>query len=537
MFRKVIDAVKYQLEPDRGPPIDGDPVHRRFMTTAGHALPNVARKTLAASAYIGKGRIKDAVRVMRRKGNLPKLEERKGEDIDDHIARNAERADHHTNEYLGNPKGIQSAEHIAKADRHTAVYQRLKQYKKTGKIHESSKKESGTVNEALGRNSYRAKSLANRGGKSVLSPKKEPRTTITKVGDIKDKKPKWQKEVEDAIDKEDDPKYMRESLIKKVKRAFNKITGIQRRGLAYKTEKDYEDATNKADAYHDTYLHYKDRYGKSKKKFDKLSMDWYKDKRNKTDERIKDLGKRSGRIENAGRLEEAVSRRLIAKRSAEKQRTKYVVRKGEMPPIITPKSRFKFTDKEVNKLKGILDKQKSRRAEAKTLAMEIKKGVKTKANVPSAPEASRGTSVSVYSTPPSPGGHIHNAQPHVTDLVRAHQGKVPSKKKDAEGDLLRGFTTWTTEFAKTGDIKYLDSAKKAALTHYASMIAKISHHPGHPEYDTARSNAKSMLDAHLEAISNLKKTLPTPKPIAQKPQKTGGIFSRLKKMFKENSEV
>jgi hypothetical protein len=189
----------------------------------------------------------------------------------------------------------------------------------------------------------------------------------------------------------------------------------------------------------------------------------------------------------------------------------------------------------VNKLSGVLDKQKSRRAEVKALAMEIKKGVKTKVNVPAVPVSSRATSVSTFAKLPTPGFHVQNSQPHVndpaTDPVRAHQ--TAPKKSDKEGDLLRGFNTWSGEFAKSGNPRHLELAKTAALAHYAAMIAKISHHPGHADYDTARAHADTMLNAHMSALNRLKDHVPEK---VEAPKKKG-FLSRIKGMFKESDDV
>jgi len=482
------------------PRIPGDPPHLEIFTKVGHALPNVARKTLAASAYLGKGRIKDAVRVMKRKGNLPKLEE-------------------------------------ALVDRGG----------KKGKVHPLKL--------------------------SPLSPEAQEKRAKAKKF--------WNKDKEDyqkAIDRENEGedlgtrpkgKYFEESISGQITRLKKWVHGKKRKEEAinkwaskanqaeYKSQHYDRKSKYNWSEYRRSNLEAKKNKGKSVKSQEKRDRDednaksfrynalrnsaWSSEAGNKAAKLRKHVGDaESGHLPKFGRnkLEEAVSRRLIAKRSAEKQRTKYVVRKGKMPPIITPKSRFKFTDKEVNKLKGILDKQKSRRAEAKTLAMEIKKGVKTKANVPDTPESSRASSVSVFANPPSPGRHLHNAQPHVTDLVRAHQINVP-KKQDKEGDFLRGFNTWIGEYVKTGDDKYLKSAKSAALSHYAAMISKISHHPGHPDYDTAKSQAKEMLDAHMDALKNIDSHIPKSSSPIKSPKTMAkpGILSRLKKLFKENNEV
>lgn len=532
-----------------------------------------------------------------------------GEDIDARISRNIERADHHTTEYMANKKGPMAGEHIQKADRHTALVSRLKRFKQTGKIHEESIEESffGQVTRlkkwikgrqrakdasnkwtaASSKEQYNSQSYDRRGKNEYWehrrserdmernakskSPAKRAQASSDKVrsdyhrdqwlknaaksGRARRKSDKLANYGWDAVnDHKKLPKFGRkkleEGVVRKIKRALT----------SWKTKQDLEDKMSKES----------DKIDKKYNPF-KLTRQERLQKdpaRTKAYERLVTLGKRQSAMTGGNifmpswpkkpgdlkymskkKLEEAVSRKLIAKKNAEKQRTKYVVRKGEMPPIMSPKNRYKFSGKELSKLKGILDKQQKQRSEVKAITADVRsqkklaaklKNAATKVNVPDTPESSRASSVSVFSKLPSPGGHIHNAQPHVTDLVRAHQGKTPEKKKDADGDLLRGFNTWTNEFARTGDAKYLDSAKRAALTHYASMIAKISHHPGHPEYDTARSNAKSMLDAHLDAIGQLRATIPAvPRPMSgSKPiNRKTGILSKLKKLFKENNEV
>lgn len=584
------------------PRIPGDPPHLEIMTKIGHALPDKARRVLAASAMIGKGKFKGAKQVMTRKQPVPKLEEglmktikdkvsatakklntgkpyrnydgndphemapkehikegivrqikraftkdsikaklekkldkesnaknadlsklskndwkkkdlertkkidrlvslgkrssalkkdgtgnmfmpswpkkpgdlkymskkkldegrTAGEDIDTRISRNAERADHHTNEYLGNPRGIQSAEHASKADRHTAVYQRLKQFKKTGKIHEN------------------------------------------------------------AID---------EGIVKKISRAFNKATGIQRAGLQHALTKQYKEAGKRSDDYHEIYRDYESDYEKSGKKSDKKSMEYYKGRRDSRNNRQDDLYKRAEKVANAGKLEEAVSRKLIAKKNATKQRVKYVQRKGELPPIMEPKNRHKFTRKELDKLTGILGKQKTQRKDAKATALEVKKGVLRKAEEPVQP--SRGTSVSVFAKTPLPGEHDHNAQPHIAvppmnDPVRAHQKPEGKKTSSTADDLIRGYNFWSKQFGQTGEQKHHDLAKKAALAHYASMISKISHHPGHPEYETAKQNAEAMRDSHMSALASI--ATHAPKRI-EAPKKK--LVDKIKGLFRE----
>jgi hypothetical protein len=569
------------------PRIPGDPPHLEIFTKVGHALPNVARKTLAASSYLGKGRIKDAVRVMRRKGNLPKLEEnakwrrnsklyKKVTDPNDDLG--SVSYDYH----VENPRSTGIKRSVADTpDSWDSINARRPGHvKKDGKL--SAKSISGLkarIKSSIGKKLEEA--LVDRGGKKgkVHSLKLSPLSPEAQEKRAKAKK-FWDKDKEDykkAIDRENEGedlgtrpkgKYFEESISGQITRLKKWVHGKKRKEEAINK---WTSKANQAE-YNSQHYDRKSKYnwseyrrsnldaaknkGKSVKSQERKDRDkddaksfkykalrnsaWSSEAGNKAAKLRRHIGNaEDGRLPRFGRkLEEAVSRKLIAKRSAEKQRTKYVVRKGEMPPIITSKNRYKFTDKEVGKLKGILDKQKNRRAEAKTLAMEIKKGMKTKANVPAAPESSRASSVSVFSTPPSPGKHLHNAQPHVTDLVRAHQTNVP-KKQDKEGDFLRGFNTWIGEYVKTGDDKYLKSAKSAALSHYAAMISKISHHPGHPDYDTAKSQAKQMLDAHLDALKNIDSHIPkSPKSIkSPKTMAKPGILSRLKKLFKENNEV
>jgi hypothetical protein len=113
-------------------------------------------------------------------------------------------------------------------------------------------------------------------------------------------------------------------------------------------------------------------------------------------------------------------------------------------------------------------------------------------------------------------------------MVRAHQTNAP-KKSDREGDLLRGFNTWSGEFAKSGNPRHLELAKTAALTHYAAMIAKISHHPGHADYDTARAHADTMLNAHMSALNRLKDHVPER---IEAPKKKGFV-SKIKGLFRK----
>ena len=223
------------------------------------------------------------------------------------------------------------------------------------------------------------------------------------------------------------------------------------------------------------------------------------------------------------KIQEETARKRALELSA-KQRERYARRKGEPPPVLDPEqggsAKFPATQKEKDKIKKILAQQRLRRRESKETRREM---------------LLRKKSEIVARTTPVP--NLMAAQPTQTPSL----AKQPaSKASDRGSDFLRGYKMSVDRYSTTGDPVHLERAQKAALGHYGFVVSKISDHPGHPDYEAAKSAAEEMLKSHMDALENVKGHVerhlpkpPEPQPIPTPEKK--GLVSKFKKMFKEEA--
>lgn len=198
------------------------------------------------------------------------------------------------------------------------------------------------------------------------------------------------------------------------------------------------------------------------------------------------------------------SKRQRVKELAARQRERYAKRKGEEPPIMSGPSGYSIPEKEKAAIRGIIKGQKEKRKEAKGA---IKAARQIKASAAQLPVQTTQQQKPTTTTQPVSkpfGASVEN--------------------------LVRAYNHYAGLYGQSGDPSHLDAAKKAARGHYATLVSTIAHHPGHPDYDSAKAAAKSILDSHLDALSSLEAV--TPKKQIEPPQKKG-LLGRIKDIIKE----